>query len=49
VIWLDEEPDISIYGECVIRTATTSGIVMLTFTPLEGMSETVLQFMPGND
>jgi phage terminase large subunit-like protein len=48
-IWLDEEPDISIYGECIIRTATTGGITMLTFTPLEGMSDTVLQFMPGND
>jgi phage terminase large subunit-like protein len=49
VIWLDEEPDIGIYGECMIRTATVGGITMLTFTPLEGMSDTVLQFMPGNE
>lgn len=46
VIWLDEEPPLDVYGECVIRTATTNGIVMLTFTPLEGLSETVMQFMP---
>lgn len=46
LIWLDEEPPLDVYGECLIRTATTSGLVMLTFTPLEGMSETVMQFMP---
>lgn len=45
IIWFDEEPDISVYGEAVIRTATTNGIVLLTFTPLEGWSETVEQFM----
>ena len=45
-IWLDEEPPLDVYGECLIRTATTDGIVMLTFTPLEGMSEVVLGFMP---
>jgi phage terminase large subunit-like protein len=45
-IWLDEEPPLDIYGECLIRTATTGGIIFMTFTPLEGMSETVMQFMP---
>lgn len=45
-IWLDEEPPLDIYGECLIRTATTGGITMLTYTPLEGASETVLAFMP---
>lgn len=46
VIWDDEEPPASIYGEQLIRIATTRGIIMLTFTPLEGMSEIVLSFMP---
>lgn len=46
VIWADEECPIDIYGECVIRTATTNGIIMLTFTPLEGLTQTVMQFMP---
>lgn len=45
VIWLDEECPLDVYGECVIRTATTGGIIMLTFTPLEGMTDTVMQFM----
>lgn len=48
VIWLDEEPPVDIYEECLVRTATTDGILMLTFTPLDGMSETVLQFLPAN-
>lgn len=46
LIWLDEEPPADVYGECLIRTATTSGIVMLTFTPLEGMSDVVMSFLP---
>ena len=46
VIWLDEEPPLEIYGECLIRTATTKGLILLTFTPLEGMSEVVMQFLP---
>lgn len=46
LIWMDEEPPLDVYGEALIRTATTGGIVMLTFTPLEGLSETVMQFLP---
>ena len=45
-IWLDEEPPLDVYGECIIRTATTNGIVMLTFTPLAGMSDVVMSFLP---
>ena len=47
VIWLDEECPLDVYGECLIRTATTGGITMLTFTPLQGITETVRQFMLG--
>lgn len=46
IIWLDEEPPLDVYGECLIRTATTRGLVMLTFTPLEGLSDTVMSFLP---
>lgn len=45
-ILLDEEPPLDIYIECVIRTMTTNGIVLCTFTPLEGLSATVLHFLP---
>lgn len=48
-IWLDEECDEAIYVECLLRTMTTDGIVFLTFTPLQGLSEVVLSFMPGGD
>lgn len=47
LIWLDEEPDLSVYTECLIRTMTTNGMVLLTFTPLDGMSDVVLQFLEG--
>jgi phage terminase large subunit-like protein len=46
VIWLDEEPPLEIYGECLIRTATTKGIIFTTFTPLEGVTEMVQTFLP---
>lgn len=53
VIWLDEEPPLDIYVECLTRTMDTtgksSGIIMLTFTPLMGMSETVLSFLQGGE
>jgi len=49
VIWLDEECPMDVYGECLVRTMTTQGMIMLTFTPLEGMSKTVLQFQLEKD
>lgn len=47
VILLDEEPPLPYYTECLMRTMTNDGMLMLTFTPLLGMSEVVLQFLPG--
>lgn len=49
VIWLDEEPPLAVYTECLLRTMTSNGIIMLTFTPLMGMSETVMQFLEGGE
>jgi len=45
-IWLDEEPDEGIYVECLLRTMTTDGLIMCTFTPLMGVSAVVMSFMP---
>lgn len=47
VIWLDEEPPEDVYAECLLRTMTTDGLVMLTFTPLMGLTPLVLSFLPG--
>jgi phage terminase large subunit-like protein len=44
-IWLDEEPPQDVYSECLLRLMTTEGLMLLTFTPLSGVSEVVLQFM----
>lgn len=46
VIWLDEEPPRDIYDECLLRTMTTQGIVLCTFTPLLGLSDVSLAFLP---
>ena len=45
VIWLDEEPPQSIYTQSLTRTADKGGIVYMTFTPENGMTETVAQFV----
>lgn len=46
LIHLDEEPPQDVYGECLIRTATTRGIITITFTPLRGISGVVQSFLP---
>ena len=48
IIWFDEEPPEDVYNEALIRTATVHGITIVTFTPLQGMSEVVLSFMPAD-
>lgn len=45
-IWLDEEPDMPVYSECLLRLMTTNGIMLLTFTPLLGLSDVALMFLP---
>lgn len=47
IIWLDEEPPLDVYTECLLRTMTNNGMMMCTFTPLLGVSDVVLQFLPG--
>jgi len=42
--WLDEEPPEDVYFECLTRTNTTLGPVMVTMTPLEGVSSVVRRF-----
>jgi len=44
-VWLDEECPQDVYTECLLRLMTTDGLIMLTFTPLSGVSDVVLQFM----
>ena len=50
-IWLDEEPEgeegVNIWTECLTRTMTVDGHVILTFTPLEGLTKVAMMFMPG--
>jgi phage terminase large subunit-like protein len=48
-VWFDEEPPPAIYSEGLTRTNATGGIVMITFTPLLGMSEVVMRFLKEAD
>ena len=46
VVWLDEECPMDVYSECLLRTLTTQGLVICTFTPLLGLSNVALMFLP---
>lgn len=51
LVAFDEEPPEDVYTECVMRTRGTKtkepGIAMLAFTPLKGLSDVVLKYLPG--
>lgn len=47
--WVDEEPEPDVYTEILMRTMTTDGLVIVTFTPLEGYSEVVRSFLEGEN
>ena len=48
-VWFDEEPPLDVYLEGLTRTNATGGIVIVTFTPLLGMSEVVRMFLSDED
>lgn len=43
-VWLDEECPIEVYNECLLRTMTTNGVMLNTFTPLKGLTPHVVRF-----
>lgn len=45
-IWDDEEPPADVYDEQMLRLMTTNGMMLCTFTPLMGLSEIALRFLP---
>jgi phage terminase large subunit-like protein len=38
LVWLDEEPPEAVFEECILRTVDQRGKVIITATPLKGMS-----------
>lgn len=46
IVWFDEEPPEDIYTEGLTRTNATGGMAMMTFTPLNGMTDVVGYFYP---
>lgn len=49
IILLDEEPPLEVYTECLLRTMTGNGFLILTFTPLMGMTELIDKFTNATD
>lgn len=50
IIVLDEEPPQDVYTECLLRTMTNNGMIIMTFTPLMGMTELIYTYMePGKE
>lgn len=46
-VWMDESADLEIYTECLMRTMTgQGGEIIITATPLNGLTDLVMQFMP---
>jgi phage terminase large subunit-like protein len=48
-VWFDEEPPLEIYSEGKTRCQALAGIVIVTFTPLQGMSEVVRLYLGDAD
>ena len=46
-VWLDEECPPEVLDECKMRTLTTHGHMMVTLTPVEGWSTTVVRLLDG--
>lgn len=44
--WCDEEPPSDVYDEVLMRLMTTNGLMLCTFTPLSGLTEVALRFLP---
>lgn len=51
LLWFDEEPPMDVYEEGMLRLTATSpgdenGLMLATFTPLLGLSDVALHFLP---
>jgi phage terminase large subunit-like protein len=46
LVWLDENPPVEVYTECLTRLLTRHGLLICTFTPIEGINDVVLMFLP---
>lgn len=49
LIWLDEEPEFPIFEECLVRLTDRQGILLMTFTALQGFTRLVNRFWESSD
>jgi phage terminase large subunit-like protein len=47
-VWFDEEPTLELFTEGLTRTNTVMGPILITFTPMLGMSSVVRRFLVDN-
>jgi phage terminase large subunit-like protein len=45
VVWLDEECPQDVYSEAAVRTMNVNGIIYVTFTPLNGLTKFIQDYM----
>lgn len=45
LILLDEEPPQAVYTECLLRTMTTNGLILAIFTPLQGLTPFITDYL----
>jgi len=45
IVWLDEEVPKPVYDEALIRLMTTQGLLMMTYTPINGLTELTSSFL----
>jgi phage terminase large subunit-like protein len=43
--WLDEEAPEDVVSECLLRLMTTNGLLMMTFTPLNGLTPYIASYL----
>ena len=48
LIWIDEEPNEDIFDECMLRTVDTKGKIIITATPLKGLTWLYDRFVDNN-
>lgn len=49
LVHCDEEVPLNVYNECFVRTMTTNGLVILTFTPLQGITPLIVHLAQNAD
>jgi len=45
IIWFDEEVPEDVYSEALVRLMTTNGLMIMTYTPINGLTPLTVSFL----